>query len=339
MPSPARIRWAIVRSIAVAATSLFILGTLVYLLGGDTFFQKKATIYLYIPDATGLDKGSPVRVNGIGVGKVDLVQLSGSSQAARIVRVSMTIRLDNLAVIPTDSTAQLSTDTLIGDKFIDIDKGTDRATLQPNGEIKYKEQLDVLKSLDLEQFEKQMRALDDVIAEIEQGRTRVGQFILQDTFYQSLIAKVNRLDSSFRRAAATTGQVGREVYTTTFYRRIEQPIQQFDLALARLQSGQGPAGKLLQSDEQYQSLRASVNSLFRTIADLRASEIAVTETNYSNADNQVISLIRAVDAFNAGPTFGVPVFYENLTGAARELRESVHSFREDPRKYLRLKAF
>ena len=339
MPSPGRVRWAKIRSIAVAFTALFILGTLVYLLGGKTFFQKKATVYLYIPDATGLLSDSPVRVNGIQVGKVDEVGLSGSSEPLRVVRITMTLTRDDLALIPINSTAQLTNETFIGDKFIDVDKGTSTVPLPPGGELAYKPQLDVLKSLDLEQFAKQMRDLDTLIADIEQGRNRVGQFILGDQFYTALVHRVNQLDASLRRAVATTGQVGRDVYTTSLYERIKKPLDQFDLTLARIQSGQGPAGALLKSDEQYESLRASVRGLTRTITDLRASELIATDNLYTGVDKQVISLIRSVDNFNAGPVFGPPSTYESLTGSLRELRESIHSFREDPRKYLRFRLF
>ena len=339
MPSPARVRWAKIRTAAVTVTALFILATLIYLLGGETLLKQTATLYVYIPDATGLAAGSPVRVNGIGVGKVDEVQLSGSNQPNRVVRVIMIVGRDKLSRIPADSTVQLSNDTVVGDKYVDIDKGKSPTFIQPNGELAYKEEGELLKSLDIQQFEKQLRVLDTMLTDIEQGRNRVGQFIRGDQMYKDMIRRVNELDGGLRRAVASTGQVGREVYTTTLYRRIADPLEQFDRTLARLQSGQGPAGHFLRSDEQFESIRASIGSLYRTLADLRSSEMISTERLYTDWDQQVISLIRTVDQFNAGPVFGAPATYENLNGFAKELRDTLHTFREDPRKYLRLKIF
>ena len=86
MPSPEQVNWAKFRASAVILAALMILGTLVYLLTGGTFLEPKAQIYLYLPDATGVAPGSPVRVDGISVGKVSLVELSGSNEPNRVVK-------------------------------------------------------------------------------------------------------------------------------------------------------------------------------------------------------------------------------------------------------------
>src|SRR5271169_1284810 len=117
MPSPSRVRWAKFRVATVFVVAACILVTLIYLLTGGTLLQQKATIYLYLPDATGLAAGSPVRVDGIGVGTVDSVNLSGSGQPNRVIRVAMTVEKGRLATLPADSFAQLSSDNLVGDKF------------------------------------------------------------------------------------------------------------------------------------------------------------------------------------------------------------------------------
>src|SRR5579871_1716365 len=98
---PARgVTWARFRVTVVAITALAILSVLVYLLTGGTLLTEKITLYLYIPDATGLDSSSLVRVNGIDVGKVDKVDLSGSSEPNRVVRLTLKIENEKLADIP-----------------------------------------------------------------------------------------------------------------------------------------------------------------------------------------------------------------------------------------------
>ena len=79
MPSPQQVNWAKFRACSVILAGLLILGTLSLLLTGGTLMQPKSVVYLYLPDATGVSAGSPVRVDGIGVGKVTLVELSGSA--------------------------------------------------------------------------------------------------------------------------------------------------------------------------------------------------------------------------------------------------------------------
>ena len=51
------------------------------------------------------------------------------------------------------------------------------------------------------------------------------------------------------------------------------------------------------------------------------------------------SLQFKADAFNATPMLTTPAVYDNFNGMARELQSTVKEFREDPRKFLRLKVF
>ncbi len=99
MPSAQRVAWAKVRVSAVVFVALAILGTIAYLLTGGTLLESTATLYLYVSDATGLGSGSPVRVNGIGVGKVQSVLLSGSTNPDRVVKITMIVERERLANI------------------------------------------------------------------------------------------------------------------------------------------------------------------------------------------------------------------------------------------------
>ena len=60
---------------------------------------------------------------------------------------------------------------------------------------------------------------------------------------------------------------------------------------------------------------------------------------YSAWNARLQSLIRSVDDTNAGPLFTTSQWYEQLDGAAREMRDSIKDFRGNPRKFLRLKLF
>jgi phospholipid/cholesterol/gamma-HCH transport system substrate-binding protein len=87
MPSAQQVTWAKFRAATVILVALLILGTLAYLLTGGTILEPKTQIYLYLPDANGVAPGSPVRVDGIGIGKVILVELSGSNEPNHVVKV------------------------------------------------------------------------------------------------------------------------------------------------------------------------------------------------------------------------------------------------------------
>ena len=108
MPSPRQVTWAEFRVAMAVVAALAIVTALVYLMTGGTLFTAKSTVYTYVPDATALSSDSPVRVNGVDVGRVRKVALSGSNQPNRVIRVSMEIESEHMRDIPVDSSVHAS---------------------------------------------------------------------------------------------------------------------------------------------------------------------------------------------------------------------------------------
>ena len=175
MPSPEQVNWAKFRASAVILAALMILGTLVYLLTGGTFLQPKAQIYLYLPDATGVAPGSPVRVDGISVGKVSLVELSGSNEPNRVVKVTMTIERDRLTSITSDSTARDSFRYSRRRQVHRCDQRDQRHAPDAGRRTAVQRHGDLMQRLDISQFQKQMHQIELVLDEIEQGTSPLGR--------------------------------------------------------------------------------------------------------------------------------------------------------------------
>ena len=339
MPSAQQVNWAKFRASAVILAGLLILGTLAFLLTGGTFLEPKTQIYLFLPDATGVAPGSPVRVDGIGVGKVILVELSGSNEANRVVKVTMSIGRDRLASITGDSTAETTTDTIIGDKFIDVTSGTGASQLMPGGELQFKGSGDLMQRVDIAQFQKQMHLIELLLDDIEQGRSPLGEFIMGETIYNDLRKRITELQRGIHVAADTTTAVGQALYTDTLYRQITEPLRQLDESLARLQSGQGTGGSLLRDTQQYDQALAQVADLRRSIESLQGAEMMTSDRAYNDWTRQAAAIIRQVDEFNAGPMLTTSAVYDNWQGMAKEFQATTQEFRENPQKFLRIKLF
>jgi phospholipid/cholesterol/gamma-HCH transport system substrate-binding protein len=339
MPSQERVRWAKIRVAVVCVAALIILGTLAALLTGGTLLEPKAAIYLYMPDAVGLLAGAPVRVDGIGVGKVEAVELTGLNVPDRIVRVTMIIERDRLASIPVDSTAQASADTLVGDKFVDVDSGKSPQRLQPGGTIAYKASPDMMKRLDVSQFQDNLRQMDQVLTDIEQGRGNVGRLIKGDEVYRTARRRVTELREALRSVRSTTDPIGEALYTDTLYRQVEAPIRALDQSLARIQSGQGSLGQLLRDEGQYVQLRDTVTALRKTVQDIRAQDFFRRDQQYADWNAALLGMIRSVDNFNTTPMMLTTADYDNLNGMAKEVATTLKDFRQNPQKYLRMKVF
>jgi phospholipid/cholesterol/gamma-HCH transport system substrate-binding protein len=335
MPSRERVNWARFRVFAVALVAFAILATLVYLVTGGTLLQEKATLYLYIPDATGLGPAAPVRVDGIGVGTVKSVGLSGSNDAKRVVKVTISVERARLASIPADSYAELSSDTMIGDQFVDITSGRSPNSIRPDSELTYKE-AGTMKSLDLRQFDKQLKEVDALLTDLEQGKSRVGQFVLGEEVYDSLKKRVGQMLGDIREATSRNTAIGQALYTDDLYRQISQPLVELDRTLAKFGSGQGSAGQFLTDPAQYEQIRAGIQDFEKTVRELHASEFIQKDRAYEQWNRSLASLIQSVDDLNADPLLVTSATYDNLNGAARSLRDGLRDLRTDPRKALRL---
>jgi phospholipid/cholesterol/gamma-HCH transport system substrate-binding protein len=336
MPSARQIHWAKFRVLVVTAAATVILTVLLYLLTGGTLFQRKATLYLYIPDASGVGPGSPVRVDGIGVGKVASVKLSGSNRPARIVQVALSVELGHMAHIPVDSTADIGTDTLLGDKFIGIRSGTSAAHVTPGGEIALKPEVT---SLDLVQFAVELRTVDATLREIEQGTSPLGQFVLGDDMYRNVLHRLVQIQRGLRAMTDTTSQIGGLLYTDKIFRQIDAPLVALDQTLARIQSGQGPVGQMLRDSAQYDRWRAAFADLRQSVAEFRSGPLVESDATYQQWNRVLASLVERVDEMNGSPLVTSSEMYDNLNGLAIEMRSTLRDFRENPRKFLRLKVF
>jgi phospholipid/cholesterol/gamma-HCH transport system substrate-binding protein len=342
MPSArlnSRVTWAKFRVTVVATVATLILIVLLYLLSGATLLREHAKLYIYIPDATGLAIGSPVEVNGIEVGTVTAVQLTNSTQPDRTVKVTLDVIKDRLNTMSDDSYAQIASESLIGDKLISISSGTHPAAIRPGSELRFKAQEDLMHSLDLTQFETQLRAVDAMITDIEQGKSPIGQFVLGDQMYADLNRRVQDIEKAVKAAANTASNLGEALYTDRLYRKISEPVVLVDQTLSRLESGQGAAGEFLHDPAQFESLRKELSDLRKSIADLRGGSFVASDQAYVGWNRTAASLIKNVEDLNADPLFSTSDLYESLAGPAKEIRDMVKDFRQNPRKYLRLKMF
>ncbi len=338
MPSKERVSWAKFRVFVVTLGSLSILFTLLFLLTGGTLLQPKATLYLYVPDVTGLTQESPVRVDGIGVGKVTRVELSGSNEPNRVVRVTLTVERSRLATIPSDSYAELSTDSLIGDMFVDITSGRATNSIPPGGELTYKVS-GMMKSLDLRQFDQRLRAVDAMLTDIEQGRSRVGQFVRGSEAYNALKKRVAEIHEDLRAATRQTTAVGQALYTDKLYQEIRDPVARLDRSLAQIQSGQGSLGQLFTDSGRYEQARSAIQDFTHSVANLHASPFVRSDASFLQWNKSLASLVQSVDRFNTDPLLATSQVYDSMNGYARELERSLRDFREDPRKFLRVQVF
>lgn len=339
-----------VTGVVLAASA--VVAVLIWLLtgGGVGLFARKVDMKTYLPDATGLSVNASVRLNGIQVGAVKHINISGYLDRQRAVRVDLRVEKNYLSKIPVDSLTSIGSDTMVGEKFLDIAAGKNPATVHDGSELRSEpydtaeDKADLIFAL-----QDSLRKVDAMVAEVASPSTPVGHYVVGEQEYDQALRSIVTFESEMRSAVSLKTATGDAVFTTNLYQRIEKPLRQFDEALQALQRGEGDAGHFYASDEQYNSLVSQVRDLRKSISDARADldksrAGLLDDESYKKLRRLLASTDASLAALNrgegtAGELLSSPQLYESLVGSLKELRELISDYGAHPEKYNRTKLF
>lgn len=123
--------------VALIVVTAFVLG------GGTEAFAARYTLHARYGDVKGLKPGAVVRLAGIDVGEVKVVELAPQADDGKNVHVVLSIREEYHDNIRTDSVAGISNVGVLGDNIITITVGgASAAPIADNGAIASAEALD-----------------------------------------------------------------------------------------------------------------------------------------------------------------------------------------------------
>ncbi|MBR1944488.1 MAG: outer membrane lipid asymmetry maintenance protein MlaD [Alphaproteobacteria bacterium] len=117
----------VIGAVVIVAASFFLY--FAYVTSGEKI-KDGYNIFARFEDVSGLTEGADVKINGIKVGIVNKLSLDKEDYSAR---ADLTIK--NEYKIPEDSSLSISTDGLMGNKFISISLGYSDKYLEPKSEL------------------------------------------------------------------------------------------------------------------------------------------------------------------------------------------------------------
>lgn len=353
MPIQSKARWARLKVGLMAILALAILAVLIFLLTGNSKpFSSKITIYTFFEDSAALVENSPVRLNGIVVGKVRKIALSGSKNLKQAVRMDLQIENKFQNSIPVDSTAKIGAENLLGTKFVNIKTGNLPQYVQDGSTIRAEDTADINDFMEqgnslLIQLKSILQRVDSLVGVVEQGRGSIGKLLVDEELYNRIIGTVSEVQKLAAALNTTKGTMGKLVYDDALYNDIRGSIARLDNVIEGLQQGQGTAGKLLKDPAMFDNTNKAILDIRRMLAGIEAGQGTIGKLMKSDQlHNQVSATIGRVDIMidkiNSGQgTIGQLMvnssLYDSLNGTTRELHEFVKDFRKDPRKFLRIK--
>jgi len=337
----------------MAIFALTLLTILVFLLTGERkFFTDNAIIYTYLDDSAALTPGAPVRLNGILIGSIRKVELSGEKKENRVIRITMEVDKEMLRSIPSDSVAAIASENVLGSKYINIKRGKGLTPVEPGGEVG---------SLDTREFEEVvasgyatlaalqsiLKRVDTIVAQIEVGRGSLGKLLTDDELYNNLTGTVVEARKVTASLNSGEGTISKLLYDPTLYNELRSSIARIDHMIEDAENGQGTIGKFLRDPAVYDEARQTVSELHKLVADLNAGQGTAGKLLKSDElHQQIASVLSRLDTMlgklNSGEgTLGQllvnPQMYESLNGASRELEGLMKDFRANPKKFLRIK--
>jgi phospholipid/cholesterol/gamma-HCH transport system substrate-binding protein len=243
----ARNRLVAVGAFVLGGVLLFAVG--LFLIGSRRMlFNDSFDAYAQFSNIAGLQNGAIVRVAGMDAGEVKEIHVPGSPSAK--FRVTMRIREDLHPLIRVDSIASIQNDGLVGNKFVQIEAGSDGAQVVPDkGTMQSKEPFDLGALLD--RMNETVDLVTNAIDELKGGVDKA----------------LDAVTETAKGARSLMEDVGKDV--GAIMASTQKVVTDVNLIVAGVRQGRGSLGKLATDDAFYDSAKKIVSEAEKTVANLR----------------------------------------------------------------------
>lgn len=281
-------RSAIVGAFVIGGLLLFAFG--LFLIGDRRMlFDDTFEVYAEFSQIAALQNGATVRVGGMDAGEVETIHVPNAPSAK--FKVKMRVREDLHQLLRLDSVATIQNDGLVGNKFVQVEAGTDQSPQVPDGgTIQSREPFDLATAL--EKMNETIDLVATTITDVKRGVEKtLTALSATATDAQTLI---KALVDDMRTITASAHKVG----------------QDLQVIVAGVRQGRGSIGKLMNDDAFYNKARSIADEAERVIANLRAA---------SEDARSAIADFRG----DKGPIKGVAGDFQQTLASVREVLEDL----------------
>ena len=352
-----QLTWSELRVGLFVLVGLLILAFGIFYVTGQGVWGPKYRLNTFLPEVAGLATGAPVRLDGVEIGNVDritLVPREHGKAPDKMHNVEIGMRLDRRYQndILTDSVATLVTEGLLGNRYVNIQRGYTGVPLKdgqavPGGEEKAIKEV-VERSADvLANLQALSEQIQDIVGDVKQGRGTIGKLLTDDQAYKHLNSILTKGDQIASTVQSGQGTIGKLVMTDEMSNKVENTVDQVNTILADLRAQKGTLGKLLYDPTLYDQAKEAISNGNAVIGDVRAGKgtlgkLATDETLYNKLRDTSSNLSEASSKLNKtnnsmGKLFNDPQLYDNLTNLSGEMRSLLTDFRKNPKKFLTIK--
>ena len=269
----------VIGGVLLFAVGLFLIGNR-RMLFNDTFY-----VYAEFSQIAALGNGAKVRVAGMDAGEVESITVPASPSGR--FRVRMRVRTDLHQLLRLDSVASIQSDGLVGNKFVQIEAGTEQSPMVPEqGTIQSREPFDIA----------------DLMSKMS---------LTIDTVNQTIVALKGEVESALTSISDTTqaaqdlivnvGDDARAIMASS-----SKMTGDLQAIITGLREGRGSAGKLLTDDSLFQSAKKIAADAEKAVANVR------------EASEQAKSVIAGIKG-EGGPVKGLTDDLQQTLATARDV--------------------
>jgi phospholipid/cholesterol/gamma-HCH transport system substrate-binding protein len=212
MPRTFRLGVFIVGTLGVLALGIFLIGD------KQLLFSSTYRLKANFKNVAGLNNGADVRVGGIHQGTVRMIQLPAKSTDE--MTVVMQMEDSTQRVIKVDSVADIQTEGLMGDKYVEISFGSDNVPSVQDGDTIGSEPptdiSDLIRKTNgiLDSAKESSESLRDISSKINHGQGTMGALVNDRKVYDQLNAATEQA-----KAGATAFQENMQALKSNFFLR------------------------------------------------------------------------------------------------------------------------
>jgi phospholipid/cholesterol/gamma-HCH transport system substrate-binding protein len=342
-----QLTWSELRVGLLVILGLVVVAVGIFYVTGAGFLGPKYKIKTYLPEVSGLAAGAPVKLDGVVIGSVELIQLvphqhGKAPDRLHNIMVGMTIDKKYQGDVLTDSSASLVTEGLLGNRYVNIQRGYTGVPVQDGQEVPGADVGDVMAN-----FKVLSSQVSDMLTDIRAGKGTLGKLVTDDQAYNNLntmLVKGNQIVSSVQ---AGKGTLGKMLNDDQLYAKVDQGVDQINAILSDVRGQKGTIGKLLYDPSLYDQAKKALENGNAVMADVRAGKgtlgkLATDDTLFTKAKDAVTNIDTAAAKLNkgdntAGKLFNDPQLYDNVTALSGEMRTLIGEFRKNPKKFLSIK--
>jgi phospholipid/cholesterol/gamma-HCH transport system substrate-binding protein len=355
VPSQKQLKWSQLKvGLTVLAGSVVLAILILLMTSTGGLFTSKIVLKSYFDNASGIQPGAVVRLQGVDLGSVTKVQVV-SDPAHRLNPVEVTMKVSSKfhQSLRKDSVTTLATAGVLGATYIDIDSSTAKGPEAVDG--------DVLQTRETPQIEDVVRAsqstlqnldalekrVDRILAFVESGQGSFGKLVYDPTLYNRLNSTVAQFSGLVADVANGKGSIGKAIVSDELYRNANDTITKLNVIIDDLNAGKGTAGKFLKDPTLYNNANETIANVKKFTDDVNAGKGALgtltRDQEFADKLKNTMNKLSALsDQLNSGQgTIGKllqdETFYNNTNQLLVETRDLIKAIRENPKKYLTIR--